>query len=98
MGNRRAGNDLDGRLDCAAATQSGLPGPAARAVLVDCMFHPVDGERRFGCTSNPVGPGNPFHSAAHLRFFANDPVAPNTTEAGRQQNRRTDIKVVLNAE
>ena len=27
-----------------------------------------------------------------------DPVADNTTEAGRQQNRRTDIKVVLNVE
>ena len=29
---------------------------------------------------------------------ASDPVAPNTTEAGRQQNRRTDIKVILNAD
>ena len=29
---------------------------------------------------------------------AADPVADNTTEAGRQQNRRTDIKVVLNVE
>ncbi len=28
---------------------------------------------------------------------AENPVADNTTEAGRQQNRRTDIKVVLNA-
>ncbi len=27
-----------------------------------------------------------------------NPVAPNTTEAGRQQNRRTDIKVVLNVQ
>ena len=26
---------------------------------------------------------------------ASNPVAPNTTEAGRQLNRRTDIKVVL---
>ena len=26
---------------------------------------------------------------------ARNPVAPNTTEAGRQLNRRTDIKVVL---
>jgi outer membrane protein OmpA-like peptidoglycan-associated protein/ABC-type amino acid transport substrate-binding protein len=26
------------------------------------------------------------------------PVAPNTTEAGRQENRRTDIKVILNAQ
>jgi NitT/TauT family transport system substrate-binding protein len=29
---------------------------------------------------------------------ASDPVAPNDTEAGRQQNRRTDIKVVLNVD
>ncbi len=29
---------------------------------------------------------------------AENPIADNTTEAGRQQNRRTDIKVVLNAE
>jgi NitT/TauT family transport system substrate-binding protein len=29
---------------------------------------------------------------------ADKPVAPNDTEAGRQQNRRTDIKVVLNAQ
>jgi chemotaxis protein MotB len=27
-----------------------------------------------------------------------NPVAPNTTEDGRALNRRTDIKVVLNAE
>ncbi len=29
---------------------------------------------------------------------AENPVAPNTTEAGRQENRRTDIKVVLNVQ
>jgi len=29
---------------------------------------------------------------------ADNPVADNTTEAGRQQNRRTDIKVILNAQ
>ena len=29
---------------------------------------------------------------------AANPVAPNTTEAGRQLNRRTDIKVVLATE
>ena len=29
---------------------------------------------------------------------AENPVAANDTEAGRQQNRRTDIKVVLNAQ
>jgi len=29
---------------------------------------------------------------------AANPVASNDTEAGRQQNRRTDIKVVLNAQ
>jgi NitT/TauT family transport system substrate-binding protein len=29
---------------------------------------------------------------------ASDPVADNSTEAGRQQNRRTDIKVVLNVD
>lgn len=29
---------------------------------------------------------------------ASDPVASNTTEAGRQQNRRTDIRVVLNVD
>ena len=29
---------------------------------------------------------------------SDNPVAPNETEAGRQQNRRTDIKVVLNAQ
>jgi outer membrane protein OmpA-like peptidoglycan-associated protein/ABC-type amino acid transport substrate-binding protein len=29
---------------------------------------------------------------------ADNPVAPNTTEAGRQQNRRTDIKVILNVQ
>ncbi|MBA3785414.1 MAG: OmpA family protein, partial [Acidobacteria bacterium] len=27
-----------------------------------------------------------------------NPVAPNTTEAGRQMNRRTDIKVILTTE
>ncbi len=27
-----------------------------------------------------------------------NPVAPNTTDAGRQQNRRTDIKVILNVQ
>lgn len=29
---------------------------------------------------------------------SNNPVAPNTTEAGRQMNRRTDIKVILTTE
>jgi NitT/TauT family transport system substrate-binding protein len=29
---------------------------------------------------------------------AENPVAPNSTEAGRQQNRRTDIKVILNVQ
>jgi outer membrane protein OmpA-like peptidoglycan-associated protein len=29
---------------------------------------------------------------------AANPVADNTTEAGRQQNRRTDIKVILNVQ
>lgn len=29
---------------------------------------------------------------------ADNPVAPNDTEAGRQQNRRTDIKVILNVQ
>jgi OOP family OmpA-OmpF porin len=29
---------------------------------------------------------------------AENPVAPNTSEAGRQQNRRTDIKVILNVQ
>ena len=27
-----------------------------------------------------------------------NPVAPNSNEAGRQQNRRTDIKVILNVQ
>ncbi len=32
-----------------------------------------------------------------LGFGPDKPVAPNTTESGRQLNRRTDIKVVLAA-
>ncbi|MSP62328.1 MAG: transporter substrate-binding domain-containing protein [Myxococcales bacterium] len=43
------------------------------------------------------------HAIPEVRFQtigkgAADPVAPNDTEAGRQQNRRTDIKVVLNVD
>ena len=37
------------------------------------------------------------HGTHHDVVGASNPVAANDTEAGRQQNRRTDIKVILNA-
>jgi outer membrane protein OmpA-like peptidoglycan-associated protein len=43
----------------------------------------------------PNIPATRFQTIGH---GSENPVAPNTTEAGRQLNRRTDIKVVLATE
>ena len=42
--------------------------------------------------------GGWFYDRLAIGKGASDPVASNTTETGRQQNRRTDIKVVLNVD
>jgi len=58
-------------------------------------------ERRALAVKNYVLKNFPNIPAARFQTIGHgqaNPVAPNTTEAGRQLNRRTDIKVVLAAD
>jgi len=42
--------------------------------------------------------GLPANRFKTVGLGPDNPVAPNTTEAGRQRNRRTDVKVIVAAE
>ncbi|MBP1603479.1 MAG: rane protein, partial [Acidobacteria bacterium] len=58
-------------------------------------------ERRALAVKNYVLKNFPNIQAARFQTIGRgeeNPVAPNTTEAGRQLNRRTDIKVILAAQ